>query len=132
LDHQTLAWQKAMGRKNGPTANDHKLKGNFELQLERYRQVLRDDPAFEHKHLLDGRPCVITSSGVVLGKDSEFSLEVDGKTLEYRVEAVGFRSNDDGKWLKAVPLEDEAAFHVFQEHELEQVTHISVVASIEA
>jgi hypothetical protein len=41
--------------------------------------------------------------------------------LEYRVELVGFRSNDDGKWLKAVPLEDEAAFRVFQERELEHV-----------
>ena len=35
LDHQTLAWQKAMGRKNGATANDHKLKANFEVQLGR-------------------------------------------------------------------------------------------------
>jgi SNF2 family DNA or RNA helicase len=121
LDHQTLAWQKAMGRKNGPTANDNKLKGNFELQLERYRQALREDQAFEHKHLLDGRPCAITSSGLPLGKDSVFSLEVEGKTLEYQVEAVGFRSNEDGKWLKAVPLEDEAAFRVFQERELEHV-----------
>jgi hypothetical protein len=132
LDHQTLAWQKAMGRKNGATANDHKLKSNFEVQLERYRHGLREDQAFEHKHLLDGRPCLITSSGVPLGKESVFSLEADGKMLEYRVESVGFRSNDDGKWLKAIPLEDEAAFHVFQERELEQVTLNPGVPSIEA
>jgi superfamily II DNA/RNA helicase len=121
LDHQTLAWQKAMGRKNGPTANDHKLKGNFEVQLERYRHGLREDQAFEHKHLLDGRPCVITSSGVPLGAGSTFSIKADESTLEYRVESVGFRSKDDGKWLKAVPLEAEAAFRVFQERELDHV-----------
>jgi hypothetical protein len=71
--------------------------------------------------LLDGRPCLITSSGVPLGKDSVFALEADGKTFEYRVEAIGFRHNDDGKWLKAMPLEDEAAFRVFQERDLETV-----------
>jgi hypothetical protein len=90
LDHQTLAWQKAMGRKNGATANDHKLKGNFELQLERYRHGLHEDRAFEHKHLLDGRPCLINSSGMPLGAGSKFSIEVEGKMLEYRVESVGF------------------------------------------
>ena len=125
LDHQTLAWQKAVGRKNGPTANDHKLKGNFEVQLERYRQALRDDPAFEHKHLLDGRPCLITSGGVLLGKDSVFSLEAEGQTLEYRVDSVGFKPNDDSKWLKAVGLEAEAAFRVFQERDLETVNLFS-------
>jgi hypothetical protein len=119
LDHQTLAWQKGMGRKNGATVNDHKLKGNLEVQLERYRRGLRDDPAFEHKHLLDGRPCVLTSNGMPLGKDLVFVLEADGKTLKYRVESVGFRINDDGKWLKALPLEDEVAFRVFQECDLE-------------
>jgi hypothetical protein len=41
------------------------------------------------------------------------------ETLECRVESIGFRSNDDGKSLKAVPLEDEAAFRVFQERDLE-------------
>jgi hypothetical protein len=56
-----------------------------------------------------------------LGAGSKFSIEVEGKTLEYRVEAVGFRSNDDSKWLKAIPLEDEAAFRLFQGCDLEQV-----------
>jgi superfamily II DNA/RNA helicase len=125
LDHQTLAWQRAMGRKHGPTANDHKLKANFEVQLERYRQGLRDDPAFVHHELLDGRPCLITSGGVVLGAGVTFSLEHEGRTLEYRVEAVGFRSSDDRKWVKAVSLEaDSVKVRVLQERDLESAQAI--------
>ena len=120
LDHQTLAWQRAMGRKHGPTANDHKLRANFDAQLERSRQALRDDPAFEPKHLLDGRPCLITSGGVPLGAGSVFALGHDGVSIEYRVDAVGYRSNDDGKWIKAVPLEPaDVPMRVFQARDLE-------------
>ena len=68
---------------------------------------------------------MITSSGVLLGKDSVFSLEAEGQTLEYRVDSVGFKPNDDSKWLKAVGLEAEAAFRVFQERDLETVNLFS-------
>jgi hypothetical protein len=120
LDHQTLAWQRAMGRKKGPTANDHELKANFEVQLERYRQGLRDDPAFTHHDLLDSWPCLITWGGVPLGAGVTFGLEQSGQTLQYRVEAVGFRSTHDGKWVKAVSLEDQAGC-VFQGRELDHL-----------
>ncbi len=122
LDHQTLAWQKALGRKKGATANDHKLKGNFERQLERYRQALRDDASFEYAALLDGRACLITRGGAVFGADVIFNLERDGQAIEWRVEAVGFTTSGDGKWVKASRADTETGQVVtFRERELEAV-----------
>jgi Helicase conserved C-terminal domain/Type III restriction enzyme, res subunit/N-6 DNA Methylase len=127
LDHQTLSWQKAQGRKNGATNNDQRLRQNFEQQLERYRQALHDDPAFEHQFLLDGRPCLITSSGVPLGADSVFTLE----ETQWRVEAVNFRSSDDRKWLNVISLED-GEVQTFQEKDLGNVKDARGVLAISA
>jgi superfamily II DNA/RNA helicase len=124
LDHQTLAWQRAVGRKNGPTANDHKLKGNFERQLERYRQALTEDSSFGHTDLLDGRICLLTSSGMILAAGVKFSITEAEKLFEYRVESLGFRHNDDGKWVKAVGLEPDGSdgnVRIFHEADLERL-----------
>jgi hypothetical protein len=118
LDHQLLAWRKALGRKKGATANDLRLRENFERQLERYREALRGDSSFEHSALLDGRPCHLTTVGVPLGAGSIFALELQGETQTFSVEEVGFQPHDDGKWVRAVTLEG-GVLRVLHERDLE-------------
>ena len=121
LDHQGLAWQKAGRRKNGATANDVRLRANFDRQLERYREVLRADPAFEYGDLLDGRICLVTEGGAVFGVGMTFEHEQSGTPQRFQVEAVGHTLNGEGKWVRAARLED-GAFRVFQAHQLEKVS----------
>ncbi len=128
LDHQYLAWQKALGRKNGATANDHKLKRNFEVQLERYRQTLREDASFEYPHLLHGLPCLLTANGLAFGAGMVFSLEQETGLFEFQVLEVDYRRTDDEKFVKArcISLESRQTL-VFKAQELEQAHNLRAV-----
>jgi SNF2 family DNA or RNA helicase len=125
LDHQSIAWRKARGRKNGPTPSDHRLRERMEQQLERYRHDLRSDSSFEHAWLLDGRCCLINAHGAILASGMAFDLESRCTNQTWCIEEVMLHDDESDKRIRARTLEGDQ-IRVFKAHELEDVTSTRV------